>query len=63
MIVLLLCGDIIKKTMIFHYISDKEGIALCGRKIEEKYLSDDWGMVDCKRCWGKKDMGKKTVVV
>lgn len=39
--------------MNFHYL--KDGKAICGRKIEDRYLTDDWSVVDCQRCYAKKN--------
>jgi len=39
--------------MIFHY--PKENQAICGRKADKQYLTEDWSMVDCKICLSHKN--------
>jgi hypothetical protein len=33
---------------MFHY--NYLGVALCGKKVESRYLEQDWKEVDCRLC-------------
>ena len=45
--------------MRFHYL--KDGRPVCGKKVEMRYTSDDWSIVDCNYCLTHKDKPKNTV--